>query len=464
MSLMTIGEVRAIESLAFEPSDSPHAVKRCVFHRLSGQLKESFAQLLNRLNSLIVGRSDLPDDAKMKFAQRALLIGEMEKRTVLQFEPMNHGLFKALDELSTRDAALRLRSVIERAPDQRIVPYELVDRAVRQNQISPLSGQMYINSRYLEDWLRDGKWRKTVEPSKTTHPWAPDSDLESKIQEILSLSPDERTFYMHRLLPVQSFFSIHSERLVDFAPLKGRFKHYLWNNGSKLTGDQNLKEVTRSTFMSAITPVGHYGEDFAKSLQRTTQVMMDLIEGRLDSESAAVFNLDPELVNLFTARGRQYKNAQAPLVSLQEGVLTMHQVISLLLAEKVDGAATGAQALKMLLNDPRHDLGPVAEFAAHAPMGLTGPSIMRGVYFEKPIAFSEKGLNLSPEFRNYLMGQRTNRGRKVAQARFTSDTGSGCPFASRRATRSGTNSNILKELGIAYWKLFEQLHQRPKSI
>jgi hypothetical protein len=162
MSLMTIGEVRAIESLAFEPSDSPHAVKRCVFHRLSGQLKESFAQLLNRLNSLIVGRSDLPDDAKMKFAQRALLIGEMEKRTVLQFEPMNHGLFKALDELSTRDAALRLRSVIERAPDQRIVPYELVDRAVRQNQISPLSGQMYINSRYLEDWLRVQNSRNTL--------------------------------------------------------------------------------------------------------------------------------------------------------------------------------------------------------------------------------------------------------------------------------------------------------------
>jgi hypothetical protein len=144
---------------------------------------------------------------------------------------------------------------------------------------------------------------------------------------------------------------------------------------------------------SAVTPVNAYGKDFSKKLIKTTALMMDMIasDSQMRSISMKAYYENPTLTTHQMTRVKESRE-MGPFAGVLEGVISFHQVVSALMAEKVPGSETGLDALRAIVRGGQSkQMGLTAEFTSRLPMGLIGPMNHGGYSFSKPLKLDPNG-------------------------------------------------------------------------
>ena len=243
--------------------------------------------------------------------------------------------------------------------------------------------------------------------------------------------------------------------------LSGRFGSFLV--ALPKPGNPELKAIQADNRSMAeglfptLTPVGGYGEQFSRSLLFTAAILRSLAIGRLSGQAKAVAAEAPEIVQTETARGKESPDT-GPLYTLLEGIVSMNQTISLLLAKKIPGKDY-SEALKgiVLPSDPAQSNGAIVDFVRHLAMGVIGPITLKGWHYPEPVESSGGGLKLSPEllsslgrikeasFARHFQDYTSNKGRKPGQ------TAIACPMS----TTCNTDPKAgLQHFAEGYYRVF----------
>jgi hypothetical protein len=208
-----------------------------------------------------------------------------------------------------------------------------------------------------------------------------------------------------------------------------------------------------------ITPVGAYGEALAKTMVRTTRILIDLARESLRDLSREIALASPRLLTRETARARsaveeKTEEGMAPLGILLEGILTLNQVLALLLMEKVPGVDDGAAAIHAIVFQGKAPHGLLNDFTARVPLGVTGPSTIKGLGFDNQLA-------RSPDGQFFLTDAMKEKLRVLSDmCRWATPKASVCPMASLLENESLAESNTApKKTGIQtiaemYWQIF----------
>ncbi len=243
----------------------------------------------------------------------------------------------------------------------------------------------------------------------------------------------------------------------------GRVSNALWaENPPTESAKYGLIHKSLGTL---VTPVGFYGLDFSKALLRTTQVLIEMATKNLESESSDLFTRNPLLLKGETARARDsgYKGGEtgtAPLVSFAEGIVSFHQFLSMMMAEKVPGVESGHDALKEIIFNSDSRLGLTAEFTARLPMGLIGPLTLTGTHIEHPlIRTADNKLALSPNLKEILKKAKDASGERRKKGV--------CPMASlfrmKPSDPPETAQAGLQILAETYWRVFQTVEAEMAS-
>lgn len=214
---------------------------------------------------------------------------------------------------------------------------------------------------------------------------------------------------------------------------------------------------------TAITPVGGYGENFAIKMLRTSEVLSRLAEQNLETLSSETYKLNSLLLQSESARAgyapfEQAIPHQTPLSALIEGIQSFHQLVNIMLAEKIPGVATGEEALKKFVFSPIGRVGLTSSLTSRIPMALVGPMTNSGLGFKNTLKLNANGhLELTEEIKstlNDLMDIQVEGGRRRSR----------CPMASFFAGKIDPNTPSphgehdkagLQILAETYWKVFE---------
>lgn len=172
-------------------------------------------------------------------------------------------------------------------------------------------------------------------------------------------------------------------------------------------------DTPHALFRTIVTPVGEYGRDFAVDCLRTTEILMEIASNSLASESIEVFKTSPKLLlgeaaRVMRASYHQADPANGPLHSLIEGILSFHQLISMVLATKIDGLDSGPDALRAFVKSGETKLGLASEITMRTPMAFTGPSIIHGFGYKNALYFEAGKLHLSRGIEDLLKEKKTS--------------------------------------------------------
>lgn len=207
-----------------------------------------------------------------------------------------------------------------------------------------------------------------------------------------------------------------------------------------------------------IVPVGKYGEGFAKRLALASQLYIEFVAEHSQKFASEIAAANPQLVR-HTARGNDYEfeKSESIIRGFAEGIISMHQMIAQLTAEKVEGFESGEELLKAIIFNGEKGVGITTEFAKRLPQGVLGPLTLRGQYLRHPLKRLQTGkVALSEEF---IQGGRTLKefSKALMESPFDQLTNLGCPLGYSRSNRIGDDSrkSDLQRLIEIYWKFFE---------
>ena len=232
---------------------------------------------------------------------------------------------------------------------------------------------------------------------------------------------------------------------------------YLWTRPSQSMRDE--LGILHLQFSSVVTPIGQYGDDFAKKLLRTTQVMLKLVDEdpEIRALSEKTWENGSRLLQKETARGRGAyfeggKDELVPKSAALEGILSLHQLFNTLLAKKLPGAPTGSEALRdLIFSEGNSGTGLISEATARMPLGLIGPTGVSGFHVANPLTRDAAGkLLLSTQFKTVMLNY----------SKESSAPKSRCPM-SGLWERSGQDKTGLQQLAETYWRVFKIVDGAP---
>jgi len=208
-----------------------------------------------------------------------------------------------------------------------------------------------------------------------------------------------------------------------------------------------------------VTPVGVYGEGFAKKLLRTTQVIMAIASEKLTSLSVDLYDGNKDVVLQKTARGQGDLGVPGlkPLATVLEGIVSFHQMVCLLTQSGVPGSPTGRDALYDIVFNGATSAGLTTEFTKRVALGVVGPMTLGGFYFQD-------GLQRNSENRLFLSRQ-LKKNLKYTQKRAARSGRVGrCPMTAMLKKMKGDKSIVgdtkaevpgLQALAEMYWQIFD---------
>jgi hypothetical protein len=177
-----------------------------------------------------------------------------------------------------------------------------------------------------------------------------------------------------------------------------------------------------SMFENVIVPVGEYGEEYAKKLAQATIITMEAAEVAIKENAGRVAAEHSKLLQEHTARGAEKKdgpNAHSTALTIQEGILSIMQTVSLLTAEKVEGYDDPAK----LLNDVVEN-GLIEKITRLVPPALVGPLAIDGQRFANPLERDEDGkLQLTEIFEGKLKAAHIKYWQDVIEEKKSSKSG-----------------------------------------
>lgn len=213
-------------------------------------------------------------------------------------------------------------------------------------------------------------------------------------------------------------------------------------------------------FSMNVTRVGGYGRRFAEDTMLTTQILTDIATKYLASTSREIYEKNPSLIQKETARGimAPYEHADlkmAPLSSLSEGIMSFHQLLTTVLADKISGYETGSQALEAFIFNGSDDGGLTSALVKKYSLGIVGPMANDGLAFQHPFVKNSDGkLEISNNLKELLI-RHTDHASKYKRRRV-------CPMAflfkgKREKDDVKTGLQLIAE---AYWKIYQVVSKR----
>jgi hypothetical protein len=291
-------------------------------------------------------------------------------------------------------------------------------------------------------------------------------------------SPEERTELASLLRSIE--INTDPKKVDSPGELElGHFDSYFWLPTEVLTAEQT--NITREI----LVPVGEYGEDFSRKLLLATKTLLKLADDLSLDKSIELAQSSREILKRVTARGRDERGFgewepeiievlpgpidessitervvvdftsdeitveedeffvevedvendeldpfdQVPLITLQEGIESITQSISLLMAEKVPGYEDPEALLEAIINK-----GMPNYLSLITPMGFVGPLNLKGEYVKNLVRVDSEGeVEFTPAIAKEILKQK-KEGTKEYRANTVSVnrpevmiTGFGCP-------------------------------------
>ncbi len=274
------------------------------------------------------------------------------------------------------------------------------------------------------------------------------------------------------------FNSRHNDRTVfreNLDKFSGEFSEFrvsianeqvpqgMWESAFEKGSEDGGK--VRKFMLSAVTPIGEYGPEFAQSVQATTQVLLAQTMRDMKTQSASIVEKNSDLLRKHTARGISGSGQYAPLDTTAEGVVSISQTINQLMAQKMVGRNDYRAALREIIfpQNPGEQNGLLNKYVQNLSMGMVGPLTMKGRYFPKPVVQENGMLKLNEELVTLLRGFRHREQDQLASLRGdapSSSNGIGCPFA---FVREGDRKTGIQKMAEAYYEAFVQVDDKLKT-
>lgn len=298
-----------------------------------------------------------------------------------------------------------------------------------------------------------------------------DADLEAMIKKSASMQPARQSknddFFFDRIFQQGSY----QERAMNHARSTAEHRYSSPENFGSVPEllwlpkdaefDEGLGHAS-SALKSLATPIGEYGKDFALDTQRTAAVMVKLVEQHTPEVGAEIYEKNGKLLYAHTARAKavdveETRRGLAPSAAMIEGVVSLHQLVGALLAQKIPGVETGDQALRLLMKDHGQRMGLTSRVASRLSMGTIGPVAQSGRYFNHGLVLENGKLQTTKELEQWLANKRG--GRKSV-----------CPFAglfgpkdSRPHEDLSKLQTPIQELSEMYLRIYEQVKKMPRA-
>jgi hypothetical protein len=165
---------------------------------------------------------------------------------------------------------------------------------------------------------------------------------------------------------------------------------------------------------------------------------------------------------------------------MMEGIVSFHQFVTAVLAEKVPGIEDGRTALHELIFNGNTSMGLTSEFTSRIPMGLIGPMALTGTYFKGALVRTPDGkLSLSDSLKDLLKNLRevqrkelNRRGICPMATLFSRKTSAMNAIAmnttatdSPNDTHPQANDKVtgLQLVAEAYWKVFDEVDRADQE-
>ena len=257
-------------------------------------------------------------------------------------------------------------------------------------------------------------------------------EILEKLRHYQATNPINETQYQigygntrYPIMNAQSAWGSRTQGIVQHSISTGNNQFYSWqtnpafamhasNKALWIEPSQNqVKDfgIFFQMLSTSPTPVNAYGQKFSANLLRTTQIMMELVGNdpllREMATKAYQQNLklfSEEVGRVKMASSEETDPKTAAVSGALEGILSFHQFLSNTLGEKIDGAATGADALRMIVNNSADQkTGLVAEFTSRLTMGLNAPLSISGYYLKSVYQVEPNGkLSLTAQLKETL--------------------------------------------------------------
>lgn len=398
-------------------------MEKCpIDHEAMRKLWAENSPILNELNEAFQPMGE----AVMTEAQR---LAEMDNRFdivtartghVPVYEDLPYGLeyvlpltlFGSLDKIDTPvipDTDEECQRLANEHRKGAISPFAFADGNYRYIIVNPDDPDSYVD---LLKYLRDRS--TTIDPDK----W-------SVLKGIARQQADRGTY------SIESFFNFRRNNVAralqsdrrDFfdEAATGRFKTYLYS--------QVYAPIIGSTFNptdNLMIPVGEYGNEFAERLMRTTQCLIGATPEATRGIATDLSKRYHNVIEMHTGRGRENRSdtAKAMVITTQEGIMSVMQVVALLTAEKVEGYDNPYELTNDILSS-----GIVEQLTKIVPMGTIGPLNLGGMYFPGLLE-NKNGLSL-----NYQQKERIKRAKYKQSAQAV---GKWATFYKQKAANSST--------------------------
>lgn len=206
-----------------------------------------------------------------------------------------------------------------------------------------------------------------------------------------------------------------------------------------------------------VTPIGEYGVDFARDSILAANYLMEIAVRELPEIADEVFATAPYLLSKEAARVRlnPRNKAYGTIQALVEGILSFHQLATMLLITKVDGVDTGPEALRLLVNSGETSHGLASEITMQIPLALVGPGSLNGYGFKNALELSSGGkLIASGALKNYLSQCRVIASNFIPKRV--------CPFSAHIRTSEVKETGI-QVIARAYLRVFEIIRSRRSA-
>lgn len=203
-------------------------------------------------------------------------------------------------------------------------------------------------------------------------------------------------FYMNRSGAGNERFHKIIEQSIN------RSTHYLFR----------LETEEDTAFSFIPTPIGDLSIDFYRSLVLTTGIILRTVSESsasletmyqdINSGDVPFARKELEAFSLGQRRGSTIANPA--LFALQEGVISMHQLLVYLSSNQVENLS-GEELIKKILTPISARGDTVAStFTRMLPMGLLGPVILRGELFDTPVTLNQNGQVIpTDDFKKFLI-------------------------------------------------------------
>ncbi len=202
-----------------------------------------------------------------------------------------------------------------------------------------------------------------------------------------------------------------------------------------------------------MTPVGAYGPEFTMHLLETTRKMLEITSEVSREGARQLYVEERELI----CRETSLSN---PFSTLQDGIVSIANGFSLLMAERVPGFEKPFHAMVTI-----QEASLLNQLSLITPFGLIGPFMASGLYVKGLVVSNGNGrLRLNTEFVRAMHEARRSRKEHRKPLNWMEDAsgidlGHGCPVGRKRSGEDETAIHSLTEAFLHVFRAVQGLRQ-----